>query len=39
MYDRKPIPVAARSKTWVYGRSRVGIEGSNAAGGLDVCPL
>ena len=39
MYDRKPIPVAARFTTWVYGRWRVGIEGSNVAGGLDVCAL
>ena len=27
----KPIPVAARSKAWVYGRSFTGIVGSNAA--------
>ena len=39
MYDRKPIPVASRSKAWVYGRSRAGIEGSNPAGGIKVCPL
>jgi hypothetical protein len=31
-----PIPVAARSKTWVYGRSLAGIEGSNPAGSMDV---
>jgi hypothetical protein len=28
-----PIPVAARFMTWVYGRSLVGIAGSNLAGG------
>jgi hypothetical protein len=28
-----PIPVAARSKVWVYGRSIAGIVGSNPAGG------
>jgi len=39
MYDRKLIPVAARSKTWVFGHSSFGIEGSNVGGGLDVCPL
>ena len=27
------IPVAARSKAWVYGRSISGIVGSNPAGG------
>jgi hypothetical protein len=32
-----PIPVAARFKAWVYGRSLVGIVGSNPAGGMDVC--
>jgi hypothetical protein len=26
-----PIPVAARSKAWVYGRSLTGIVGSNPA--------
>jgi hypothetical protein len=26
-----PIPVAARSKVWVYGRSLTGIVGSNPA--------
>jgi len=29
-----PIPVAARSKTWVCGRSLAGIMGSNTAGGV-----
>jgi hypothetical protein len=32
-----PIPLAARSKVWVCGRSLVGIAGSNPAGGKDVC--
>ena len=30
------ISVAARSKAWVYGRSLVGIVGSNPAGGMNV---
>jgi len=34
---RKPIPVAARSKAWVCGRSLSGIAGSNPTGGMDVC--
>jgi hypothetical protein len=34
-----PIPVAARSKAWVYGHSLTGIVGSNPYGGMDVCPL
>jgi hypothetical protein len=33
----RPIPMAARSKAWVCGRSLAGIMGSNLAGGLDVC--
>jgi hypothetical protein len=32
-----PIPVAARSKSWVCGRSLTGIVGSNPTGGMDVC--
>jgi hypothetical protein len=32
-----PIPVAVRSKAWVYGRSLAGIVGSNPTGGMDVC--
>jgi hypothetical protein len=32
-----PIPVAARSKAWVYGRSLAGIVGSNPTEGMDVC--
>ena len=31
-----PVPVAARSKTWVCGRSPAEIVGSNPAGGMDV---
>jgi hypothetical protein len=31
-----PIPVAARSKTSVYGRSLAGITGSNPAEGMNV---
>ena len=30
------LPVAARSKAWVYGRLLAGIVGSNPAGGIDV---
>ena len=36
---RKPIPVAARSKTWICCRSFAGIAGSNPAGGVDICVL
>ena len=35
----EPIPVAARSKAWVYSRSLTGIVGSNPARGMDVCLL
>ena len=31
------VPVAARYKAWVYGRSLAGIAGSNPTGGIDVC--
>jgi hypothetical protein len=34
-----PIPVDARPKAWVCGRSHVGIVGSNTARGMDVCLL
>jgi len=34
---RKPIPVAARFKEYVCGRSRAWIVGLNPAGGMDVC--
>jgi hypothetical protein len=32
-----PIPVAARSKAWVCGRTLAGIACLNPAGGMDVC--
>jgi hypothetical protein len=32
-----PIPVAARSKAWVFGRSLTRIVCSNPTGGMDVC--
>ena len=35
----RPIPVAARSKAWVCGRSLARIVGSNPAGGMNVCLL
>ena len=35
----KPVPVAARSKTWINGRSPAEIVGSNPTGGMDVCLL
>ena len=34
-----PIPVAVRSKAWVFGRSLTRIVGSNPTGGMDVCLL
>jgi hypothetical protein len=34
-----PIPVAARSKTWVYSRSLAGIADSNPADGMNNCFL
>jgi hypothetical protein len=37
--DYQPIPVAARSKAWDYGRSLAGIAGSNPAGAMDICLL
>ena len=33
------IPVAARSKPWVCGRSLAEIAGSNPAGDTDSCPF
>jgi hypothetical protein len=36
-YVSDAIPVAARSKALVCGRSLVGIAGSNPADGMDVC--
>jgi hypothetical protein len=35
----KPIPVAARSKSKVCGRSLAETVGSNPTGGMDVCLL
>ena len=32
-----PIPVAVRSKVWVFGRSLTRIVGSNPTTGMDVC--
>ena len=32
-----PVPVAARCKAWVCGRSPPEIVGSNLTGGMDVC--
>ena len=32
-----PVPMAVRSKAWVWGRSLAGILGSNLAGVTDVC--
>ena len=34
-----PVPVAARSKAKVFGRSPAEIVGSNRIGGMDVCLL
>jgi hypothetical protein len=34
-----PLPVAARSKAWVCGRSNAGIAELNPAGGMEVCLL
>ena len=34
-----PVPVAARSKAWVCGRSSADIVGSNPIGGMNVCVL
>jgi hypothetical protein len=34
--ERRPDPVAVRSKTWVCGRSLVQMVGSNPARGMDV---
>jgi hypothetical protein len=38
MYKR-PVTVAARSKTWICGRSLAGIVGWNPAVGIEVCVL
>ena len=37
MYKQMQVPVAARSKARVCGRSLAGIAGSNPTGGMDVC--
>jgi len=34
-----PVPVAARSKAYICGRSPAEIVGSNPTGGMDVCLL
>jgi hypothetical protein len=34
-----PVPVAARSKAVVYGRSPTAIVGSNSSGSMDICLL
>ena len=34
-----PVPMAARSKALVFGRSPAEIVGSNPTGGMDVCLL
>ena len=36
---QKPVPVGARSKAWVCGRSPAEIVGSNPTGGMDICLL
>jgi len=36
---KRPVPVAARSKAYVYGRSPAEIVGSNPNRGMDVCLL
>ena len=38
-YWTSPMPVAARSKAWVCGRSLARVSGSNPVGGKDVCLL
>ena len=35
----QPVPVAARFKPWVCGRSPVEIAGSNLAEDMDICLL
>ena len=37
--NERPVPVAARSKAYVYGRSPAAIVGSNPTRGMDVCLL
>ena len=38
-YKLWPVPVAARPKAWVCGRSLAEIVGSNPTGGMDICML
>ena len=33
------MPVAARSKAWVYGRLLAGVVGTNPTGDMEVCLL
>jgi len=33
------VPVAARSKAWICGRSPAEIVGSNPTGSIDICLL
>ena len=35
--NRTQIPVAKRSEVRIYGRSLAGVEGSNPAGGMNIC--
>ena len=35
----EPVPGAARSNIWVYGRSFTGVAGSNSAERMEVCVL
>jgi hypothetical protein len=37
--EHEPVPVAARSKPYVFGRSPAEIVVSNLTGGMDVCLL
>ena len=36
MFKQMQVPVAARSKSWICGRSLAGTAGSNPTGGMDV---
>jgi hypothetical protein len=36
-YSYMPVPVAPRSRAWVFGRSAAEIVGSNPTGGMGVC--
>jgi len=38
-YTFLAVPVEARSKKWLCGRSLAGIAGSNPTGGVDGCVL